>query len=52
MSSQTSTTSIVKTLTSIVDNNIDKTKKLTINKVLLYKAGSTLTPVNLGTLSN
>jgi len=52
MSSNTSTTSIVKTLTSIVDSNIDKTKTLTINKVLLYKAGSTLTAVDLGKLSN
>ena len=52
MSSNTSTSSVVKTLTSIVDSNISKTLPLTINKVLLYKSGSTLTPVNLGTLSN
>jgi len=46
-----STLSIVKTLNDISIKNIESTLPMTINKVLLYKAGSSLTPVNLGQLS-
>jgi hypothetical protein len=45
------TSSLVQVLDEFVDEKIDTTKDITINSVLLYKAGSTLTPINLGKVS-
>lgn len=45
------TVSIVKTLTDIVEKTVATTQPMTTSSVLLYKAGSTLTPINLGQLS-
>ena len=45
------TVSIVKTLNEISMKSIKSTLPMTINKVLLYKSGSSLTPTNLGKLS-
>ena len=52
MSNAVATTSIIKTLDSIVDKNITKELPMTTNKVLLYTSGSALTHVSLGKLSN
>ena len=48
----TSTVSIIKTLDVIVDKKINESKQMTINQTLLFKAGSSLTPINLNTVSN
>jgi len=45
------TTSLVKVLDRYVDSKISDTKKTTINSVLLYKAGTNLTPINIGKVS-
>jgi len=45
------TTSLIKVLDNYVDSKINDTKSLTINKVLLYKAGTNLTPINIGKVS-
>lgn len=49
--SSSSTVSIVKTFSDIVDKKINETNEKSSPKVVLYKAGSSLTPTNLGTLS-
>jgi hypothetical protein len=49
--SDATTNSIIKVLTSIVDKTISTDKPKTTNLVLLHKAGSTLTPINLGQVS-
>ena len=46
------TVSIVKTLTAIIDKQVATTEPVTTSSTLLYKAGSTLTAIQLGTLSN
>ena len=45
------TVSIVKVLTDIVEKTVATTQPMTTSATLLYKAGSTLTPVVLGQLS-
>ena len=45
------TVSIVKTLTDIVEKKVATTQPMTTSGTLLYKAGSTLTPIVLGQLS-
>jgi len=47
-----STLSIVSKLTDIVVKTISTALPSTTKTVLVYKAGSTLTPTNLGTISN
>jgi len=40
-----STSSIVKVIDTIVDDKIISNESTTTNKTLIYKAGSTLTPI-------
>lgn len=51
MSNTASTSSIVNVLTKIVEDNINNTKSKTTNKIVLYKSGSALTPVDFGKIS-
>lgn len=45
------TVSIVKVLTDIVEKTVATTEPMTTNSTLLYKAGSTLTAIDLGRIS-
>ena len=47
-----STNSIVQILDSIVDKKITTTQEMSTPKVVLYKAGSTLTATDLGKVSH
>lgn len=47
-----SSVSLVKTLNSIVDKKINATQQKTTPKILLYIMGSTLTPIDLETVSH
>ncbi len=45
------TTSLVKVFDSIVEKKIEAEKVKTTSRIVLYKSGSTLTPINLGKVS-
>lgn len=47
-----SSTSIVTTINTLIDVKIANEKALTINQLLLYKAGSSLVSIDIGTLSH
>ena len=49
--SDISSVSIVKTLDAIIDKKISDTQEITTAQIVLYKTGSTLTPVSLGKVS-
>ena len=51
MNNKAKTVSINKELNKIVTKNVTSYVAKTTNKTLLFKAGSTLTAINLGTLS-
>lgn len=51
MSSKAKTLSVQKELNKIVTKNVTSYVAKTTNKTLLFKAGSTLTAIDLGTLS-
>ena len=51
MSSKAKTLSVQKELNKIVTKNVTSYAAKTTNKTLLFQAGSTLTPIDLGVLS-
>lgn len=48
---QASNLSVIQALNDIIDKSISKSLPTITNDVLLFKSGSTLTPVNLGQVS-